>query len=517
MKRVVIIGGGISGLAAAYELQEAARAAGLAVDYTLLEQDRRLGGKIATDRSDGFVIEGGPDCFISQKPWAADLCRRLGIGGDLIGTNDDRRKTYVLVRKRLTPLPDGVMLIVPTRIMPFVTSPLISWPGKLRMGMDLIIPRRSDKSDESVAGFVRRRLGNEALEKIAEPLMGGIHVSDPEMQSLLGTFPRFRTLEEKHRSLIIGMLAGKRRSASAPSMTAREHASTGPGLNGRNGHVPQAHNPQHSAGVAAATPSSLLNSLRDGLSTLVETLAARLEGEVLIGVGATAVERDGAGYAVRTTGGRMLVADAVVLAAPAYVSAGLIADIAPELAGMLAAIRYVSTATVSLGYRAADVIGKLNGFGYVVPRTEKRQVSACTYTSIKFDHRAPGDMALVRCFIGGPGHEELVDLDDAGLRALARRELAEVVGLHAEPVISRVFRWRRANPQYDVGHLDRVAEMQALAADRPGLFITGSAYEGVGVPDCVRQGQQAARKVVEFLKTQEAASAFEAERLEVEW
>ena len=206
----VIVGGGITGMAAAYYLQEAARAAGRPLAYVLVESNTRLGGKIATEHVDGFTIEGGPDCFISQKPWAAELCRQLGLGEELIGTNDERRKTFVLNHGRLTPLPDGVLLIVPTRFMPFVTSTLISWPGKIRMGMDLLLPRRKDNADESVASFVRRRLGREALDKIAEPLMGGIHVSDPEQQSLLGTFPRFRDLEMKHRSLILGMLASRR-------------------------------------------------------------------------------------------------------------------------------------------------------------------------------------------------------------------------------------------------------------------------------------------------------------------
>ncbi|HEX9114543.1 MAG TPA: protoporphyrinogen oxidase, partial [Anaerolineae bacterium] len=449
-RHIIVIGGGISGLATAYTLQEEARKAGSPVSYTLLEKDNRLGGKIITDRADGFVIEGGPDCFISQKRDAADLCRRLGIGDDLMGTNDERRKTFVVNHRRLTPLPDGVMLIIPTRIMPFVTSPLISWPGKLRMGMDLLIPRRPDDADESIADFVRRRLGREALAKIAEPLLSGIHVSDPEMQSLLGTFPRFRALEVNHRSLILGMLAGKRRPAAG---------NHGNGTGGGNGHSPSG-------------PTSLFMSLRGGLSRLVETLQAALTGQVLTGVQATAVTRAEDGrFLVQTADGQALRGDAVVLASPAYVSGELIAGMAPELAQALAAIRYVSTATISLGYRAADVSHLLKGFGYVVPRQEHRQVSACTWTSTKFNHRAPEGMALVRCFVGGPGHEELVDLSDDELVALARREMKEIVGLDAQPVISRIFRWRRANPQYDVGHLDRMQQMRSLTATQPGLFI----------------------------------------------
>jgi protoporphyrinogen/coproporphyrinogen III oxidase len=509
-KHVVIIGGGISGMATAYALQDEAQRAGLDLTYTLIERDSRLGGKIATEQTSGFTIEGGPDCFIGQKPWAADLCRRLGIGDELIGTNDERRKTYVLNHRRLTPLPDGVLLIVPTRFMPFVTSTLISWPGKLRMGMDLFLPRRKDNADESVADFVRRRLGQEALDKIAEPLMGGIHVSDPELQSLLGTFPRFRKLEMEHRSLVLGMLAGKRkRGTGSQSATARRPgASTATSSNGHNGTAAAngvgGTSPQQKAG-----PTSLFISLRDGLGRMVETLNGALTGEILRGTGATALTRIADGrYQVQTSDGGTLTADAVVLAAPAYISGDLVQGLVPELAAMLHGIRYVSTATISLGFRASEA-GPLNGFGYVVPRREGRQVSACTWTSTKFNHRAPDDGILLRCFVGGPGKEELVDLTDEQLLALAQRELAEIMDLRAEPVVTRIYRWRRANPQYDVGHLDRVAQMQALCAAQPGLYITGSAYEGVGVPDCVHQGQQTAARVVSALAKQPVTSLAE--------
>ena len=415
-------------------------------------------------------------------------------------------------RRRLTPLPDGVMLIIPTRIMPFVTSPLISVPGKLRMGMDLVIPRRRDCADESVAAFVRRRLGNEALEKIAEPLMSGIHVSDPEMQSLLGTFPRFRAMEEKYRSLILGMLAGKRARRTVALVAPQAN---GDGTGGRPGAMPVARRGDYSMGAngrhglagqpgsatahSPSAASTLFVTLRDGLGSLVDALGKELQGEVFLGTQATALERQGNRYVVRTEHGQTFAADAVVLATPAYVSAQLATSIAPQLAGLLGCIRYVSTATISLGYRAADAEECLHGFGYVVPRQEHRQIAACTWTSTKFDHRAPSGMALVRCFAGGPGHEEQVDLPDEDLVRLARLEMAQLMGLQAEPVLTRVFRWRRSNPQYDVGHLDRVKEMHALCAAQPGLSITGSAYEGVGVPDCVHQGQFAAGHTLNYL------------------
>jgi oxygen-dependent protoporphyrinogen oxidase len=477
---VIIVGGGITGMAAAYQLQKETTAAGRPLSYTLLESSPALGGKITTDYVDGFTIEGGPDCFISQKPWAADLCRELGIGDELIGTNDERRKTFVLNHGRLTPLPDGVMLIVPTRITPFVTSTLISWPGKIRMGMDFFIPRRKDESDESVAAFVRRRLGREALDKIAEPLMGGIHVSDPEDQSLLGTFPRFRDLEMKHGSLIRGMLASRRKPSS-------------------NGHV-------HATGSAQpARPSSLFMSLRGGLAEMVHTLAAALTGEIVTHAPATEIialpNRGATGprYQVRTADGRTFAARAIILAGPAYVSGELVGGIDPALSTALNSIRYVTTGTVSLGYRLADLGRPLNGFGFVVPRAENRRISACTFSSTKFDYRAPEAGVLMRCFVGGPGKEHMVDLDDADLLAAVRDELAQIMGVRAEPVVTRIFRWRNANAQYDVGHLDRVKAMKAMAAQHPGLRFAGSAFDGVGVPDCVRQGREAARQTAKDL------------------
>jgi protoporphyrinogen/coproporphyrinogen III oxidase len=515
IRDAIIIGGGITGLAAAYYLEEEGRVNGRPLSYTLLESDHRLGGKIVTEQTGGFTIEGGPDCFISQKPWATQLCGQLGLGSELIGTNDDRRKTFVVNRGRLAPLPDGVMLIIPTRIMPFVTSTLISWPGKIRMGMDLFIPRRKNDEDESIADFVRRRLGREALDKIAEPLLSGIHVSDPERQSLLGTFPRFRNLEKQHRSLIIGMLAQKRRKTNqqhpTPSTATPGTSGTGPApisghpmtasgnsrVNGHNG----AHSP--TPPLSRPHPSSLFISLRGGLGQMVAKLGSSLGGEIVTGARVVSLERiasEGESYyGVRTADGAVYCGRTVVLATPAYVSGSLVSGLAPELSAALSAIRYVSTATVSLGYRAADVGGRLNGFGVVIPRSERRQISACTYTSTKFNHRAPVDGALVRCFVGGPGHEEMVDRSDTELLSICRQEVAALVGIAAEPVVSRIFRWYKANPQYDVGHLDRVATIRAMTGEQPGLFIGGSAFDGVGVPDCVRQGQQAAKWAAEFV------------------
>jgi oxygen-dependent protoporphyrinogen oxidase len=479
--RVAVIGGGIAGLATAYYLQEKARQAELPLQYTLIESAPALGGKISTDLRDGFVIEGGPDSFITQKPAALQLCRELGLEDQLLGTNDAQRKVYVLDGGRLRALPDGVMLVIPTRFTPFALSPLISIPGKLRMGMDLFIPARHENGDESLADFIRRRLGQEALDKIAEPLMAGIHVADPESLSLQATFPRFIQLEQKYGSLIKGMLAQKARRAE-------------PGHNGTERKL------------------SLFMTLRSGLHELVDALAARLEGELLTGTRVVGLERTeaeptagDARYRLRLADGRVLPADAVVLATPAYVSADLVEPMHSKLAEGLRGIRYVSTATVSLGFRRAEFEHPLDGFGFVVSAREKTRLMACTWTSTKFNEFAPDQHVLVRCFLGGHRNQELVDLPDESLVELARDELRWVMGVHAEPVITRVYRWPRANPQYDVGHLERADCLEALAAELPGLYLTGSAYRGVGIPDCIEQGRKTAELLVEHAGCRVAA------------
>lgn len=469
-RKIAVIGGGISGLAAVYTIQEASRASNLNATVFLIEAENRLGGKILTEQVDGYTIEGGPDCFLRQKPWAAQLAGKIGLQSDLIGTNDEQRKVYVVNKGKLVPLPDGVMLIVPTRIMPFALSPLISIPGKIRMGLDLLVPPFKGDRDESIGDFVRRRLGKEALEKIAEPLLSGIHVSDPEKQSLLATFPRFRALEKNHGSLIQGMLKERK-------LAARKKPVSGNG------------------------PTSLFLSLRGGLSQMVNQLESSLDDvHILYGQRVTRLERnEQAGFRISLSGHAPLEVDAVILAIPAHDASGLVESFAPQVAAELQKIRYVSTATISLAYRKSDIRRPFSGFGFVIPSKEKREISACTWTSIKFNHRAPEGTILLRCFVGGPGKEEMVSLSDEELIAVARRELKSLMGLDAEPVLTRIFRWEKANPQYDVEHLTLVRQIFDQCQEIPGLYLTGSAYEGVGIPDCIRQGQQTAEKALNFL------------------
>ncbi len=472
---VVIIGGGIAGLATAYVLQERARAAGIPLACTLVEAKERLGGVILTERIDGFVIEAGPDSLLTQKPWGVELCRTLGIGDHLIGTNDRLRKIYILWRGRLHPLPEGLMLIVPTRLHPLLRSRLLSWPGKIRMGLEYFLPPQASEADESLGAFVRRRLGQEALEKIAEPLLAGIYAGSIDSMSLLATFPRLRELEAKHGGLIRGMLAQRRAMRR---------------------------------GLRAESPPAptMFMAPRDGMAEIVEALSARLDRiTVLRGAAVQRVTPYGPGmeraqgYAVHLGSGRALQADAVVLATPAHATARLLEGFHRELAEALRAIPYVSSATVSLAYRRADVPHPLDGFGFLVGRREGRRIMAATWTSTKFPHRAPADHVLMRSFVGGAGHDRLVCRDDAALIQVVGEELGAILGMSTAPRLARVYRWERVNPQYLVGHVDRVDAMEKMVAPYPGLFLTGSAYRGVGVPDCIYQGAQTAERVLACL------------------
>jgi oxygen-dependent protoporphyrinogen oxidase len=471
------VGGGITGLAAAHRLKEDGARLGYRLGITLLEAAPRLGGKIITHRADGFTLDGGPDCFLTRKPWALNLCREIGLEDELIGTNEGRRRVFVLNRGRLYPLPEGVMLVVPTRFMPFALSPLLSIPGKLRMGMDLFIPRRpsSNGDDETLASFVRRRLGQEALDKIAEPLLSGIHVSDPEQLSLKSSFPRLLETERKYGSLIRGMLAAKK-------MAVRRS----------NG----------------ATRLPMFMSLRGGMQQLVDRLAGELEGVSLWTdnrvTGLERLEGSRPRYAVRTADGASLPADAILLATPSDVSARLVAPFGPQLSKALSAIRYVTTAVVSFGYRPGPAGPSLDGFGFIIPRTEKRRITACTWTSTKFDHRVPEGYRLLRCFVGGPGREALAELDDDDLISVVRRELDVIMGLRAKPDLVRIDRWPKANPQYDLNHLDRVTGLRSQAEAVGGLYLAGCSYDGVGVPDCIRQGQEAADRILSDFNSLEA-------------
>ncbi len=460
---IVVIGGGIAGLATAYRQRQLSAGSDRSPRVRVIESAARFGGKILTERSDGFVLEGGPDSLIPQKPRALELVRELGLADHLVGSNDAHRRTFVVKDGRMVPLPDGLQLLLPGLWRPFLGSPLLSWPAKLRVALERFVPPRRDGADESVADFVRRRLGRGVLAPLAEPLLGHIHVADVERMSLAATYPRLAQLEQRFGSLHRGLQA------------MRQGAGDGP----------------------------LFWTLRDGIGELVQALVKQLEPEsLLLGHRALGVRRAAAdgGYLVRLDDGRDLPADAVVLAAPAYAAGELTAELDPRLPPLFRAIPYVSTATLSLGYRRADVGHPLDGFGFFVPRREGRSLLGCTWTSSKFDHRSPRDGALLRLFLGGAGHEDLLELGDDELVATLARDLEEIMGLRAVPRLVRLYRWPRGYPQYELGHLERVRRIEE-ALPR-GLLLAGNAYRGVGLPDCIAGADRAAEGALAHLRKQ---------------
>ena len=501
--RIAVIGGGMTGLGAARVL-ETARAQDPSVDWHLYEQDPRLGGKVHTVRRDGFVVEGGPDSAIIEKPWPITTAREVGIGDRFLDCNEDIRKSFVFTRGRLHELPEGIILMVPTRMVPFALSGLISWPGKVRMGMDLLLPRGGAATpgpagaagsalDESLGDFVRRRLGKEALARIAEPIVAGIHAGDPENMSVRATFPMFLDMELEYRSLIVAML--KRRKARQKAAAAR--GGTGAPGSGQGG--------SRSSG-----PKSYFYSFRTGLQDLSDAVVASLPADRLhagTGVkamttaGSSAGEEDGAAaYALELSDGTRVVADAVVLATPAWASGDLLRPVAPLAANDLSSIEYVTTATASVAFRRDQVGHDLKGFGFVVPRAEDRPVMATTWSSSKFDGRAPDGRVLLRSFLGRAGREAAAQLDDDEMGRVVRAELREIMGISAEPEFIEIFRWPRGMPQYRVGHVDLVAHIEAAVARVPGIELAGGAYHGIGIGDCLREGAAAAERALEHVR-----------------
>lgn len=457
---LAIIGGGIAGLSAAYYAQQHN------IDYTLLEASSGWGGKIKTDviptESGDVVVEWGPDSFITQKPWALQLARELGLEDELLGTNDDKRQIYVLSNGRLKTLPDGMMLIIPTRFMPFALSPLISPLGKVRMGLESLIPAKQDNEDESLADFIRRRLGQEALDKLAEPLMSGIYNTDAETQSLLATFPRFRMIEQKYGSLTKGMLAAKKHQ---PPPTGKK--------------------------------MPMFMSFTNGMQTLVSALVDALDGDLRLNTSVQCIDYSDDGYTLQLNDGESLQAQHILLTTPSYVSARVLQSIAPTIATQLQQIEYVDTGTVSLVYRKADLAQLPDGFGVVIPRSEKRHINAITVSSTKFDSRAPDDLLLLRVFYGGARTPQTFAQDDETLLQVVQDELADILNITAEPLLSRIIRTKQATPQYTVGHGERVQIMEDALPD--GLWLAGSAFHGVGVPDCVHQSQVVVDAIAEKL------------------
>jgi oxygen-dependent protoporphyrinogen oxidase len=481
--RTAIVGGGIAGLAAAFELEKA-RAAGVQVEYTLFEARSRLGGSLASEIVDGAVLERGPDSFLTEKPAAAELCRELGLGGSLIPSNDAARKTYIVVKNRLVPLPDGLMFLVPTKLIPTATTRLFSWTTKLRMGMELLHPPRpSGEPDEAVAALVERHFGAEAVDRLADPLLSGIYGGDAAQLSARAVLPRLVEMESEYGSLTRGMLAAHRK------MLAKVAAQKNGSSNGTGSVMP------------AAGARSTFTTLRGGMQQFIDALVARLDaGSVRCSTAVSGLERVAAGWQVEAAGSAEIY-DAVILASPAWAAAALLSKVDAALSEELAAIPYSSSITVNLIYDESR-LGKLpDGFGFLVPASEKRAMLACTFVHRKFLGRTPPGKAVLRAFLGGMKNEALLAESDEALVGTVRRELTEilgknVIGLGIEPEHAQVSRWRRAMAQYAVGHQQRIERIGARVAKLPGLRLAGNAYDGIGIPDCIRLGRKAAKELV---------------------
>ena len=469
--RIAIVGGGIAGLAAAYELENA-RAAGAPVEYTLFEERPRLGGSLASEIVSGAVLERGPDSFLTEKPAAAELCRELGLGGELIPSNDAARKTYIVTRNRLVPLPDGLMFLVPTKLAPTAMTRLFSVPTKMRMALELLLPPRPNNGDESVAALVERHFGREAVDRLADPLLSGIYGGDATQLSAQTVLPRLVEMETKYGSLTRGMLAAHRKM--------RELAKTS--------------SKTQNGGAAVFT------GLRGGMQQLVDAITGRLDAaNVRTATAVSGIEKSAQGWRVAARAGSDDF-DALIMAASAWAAGELLMPVDTALGSELSGIPYSSSITVNLIYDERKIGTLPEGFGFLVPAVEGRAMLACTFAHRKFLGRTPPGKAVFRAFLGGMKRGDLLAESDEALIAIVRREMREIlgaktIGAEVEPEFAQVTRWRRAMAQYAVGHKARMARVSARLTALPGLRLAGNAYDGIGVPDCIRLGRKAAREL----------------------
>lgn len=459
MKKVVIVGGGITGLAAAYRLRKTSPE----VDITIIEPSSQLGGKVSTDRFDGFVIESGPDCFLARKPRGIGLCEELGIADQLVGRDPNHAQTFVLRHGRLHPLPAGLTGMIPTNLDALMNCSLLSDTAVSQIAQEPNLPPQPENGDESVAHFISRRLGQEAFDNLIEPLMGGIYAGRADQLSLAATFPHLRQLELKHGSLLKGL--------TAPKPTANQ--STYPPF----------------------------VSFPDGMQTLVGALAAQLDGvEILLETAVAAISVQSSVFSVQLRNTQHAIhTDAVILTTPAFVSSQLLRDFDPDLAQTLDGIPYASSALVNLVFAEADV-RELDGYGYVIPRVEGREALACTWTSRKWQNRAPQGKVLLRVYIGRYGEGDVTEYEDGRLLAIAQNEIKETLNITAQPEFHRIIRYPKAMPQYNMGHLDRIAHIRARLTEHPGLFMAGGMFNGVGIPDCILSGETAVKNAIHYLQ-----------------
>ncbi|MCC6573012.1 MAG: protoporphyrinogen oxidase [Planctomycetes bacterium] len=471
-KRVAVIGAGISGLTAALRLQQRG------ADVTLYEGSNHAGGVIRSEQRDGFLLEHGPDCFVSNKPAGLALCAELGIEPELISTNDAHRRSFILYKGKLEPLPQGFFLLAPTTIEALRGASILSLAGKIRLARELFIPPRKESGDESLASFVERRLGREALDRIAQPIVAGIYTADPARLSVQATFPQFLEMERKHGSILRAL---------------RHNAK-------QRGEESKAAGPRYGIFV----------SFKRGMQTLIDALRAKLTGvDLQLNTRVTGLHLKGERWQLDSSaergarsaespktpdpGPRTPDFDAVVLALPAHAAAKLLSPVAAELATELAAIPYANSAVVNFAFKREQIKHALDGMGFVVPAIENRNIVGCSFSSVKFAGRAPEGFALMRVFMGGALQPEIAQWDDNRVRDAALAELREVVGARGEPVFATISRHRGSMAQYEVGHLERVARIESLTGKLPGLALAGNGFTGIGIPDCIRVATDAAK------------------------
>ncbi|MBB6690600.1 protoporphyrinogen oxidase [Cohnella xylanilytica] len=490
VRRVAILGGGITGLSAAFYLKRLAKERGREIDVVVLEKSGRLGGKVNTLRKNGFVIERGPDSFLGRKLPMLRLARELGLLDELTGTNPQATKTYLAMDGRLQPMPKGLNLGIPNDLGAFARNSVVSPRGKLRALDELRLPPKEDDADETVGGFLERRLGREMVERVAEPLLAGIHAGNLYRLGLKATFPQFAEMERKHGSVIRGMIEARKTAPAAGAKAAEARSAA--------------------VGGAKIPPTAFL-TFRNGLSTLIEALEEKLreEGaEIRLGAEVAAIARTeergrgsaeaasapAAAYRLTLADGSTLEADDVLLTLPGYATAELLS---PHVDVGALRIDYVSVANVVFAYDAKGFNHKLDGSGFLVPHGEGRTITASTWTSSKWGHTAPAGKRLIRCYVGHADDQSAVELSDEEMTAAVRRDIRELMGLTAEPEFVEITRLRRSMPQYPVGHADRVAAFRAELASRlPGVYATGAPFDGVGLPDCVQMAKEAAERML---------------------
>jgi protoporphyrinogen/coproporphyrinogen III oxidase len=469
MKRIAIIGGGISGLSAAYTLEQK-RQSGTPVGYVLFESSPRLGGVIRTEQIDGCVVEAGPDSFLTEKPWATELCNKIELSDQLIGSNDSERKTYILAKGKLVEMPDGLMFMVPTKIMPTVRSPLFSLRTKIRMAAEWFHPPHQATEDETVAEMVKRHYGDEMVELLADPLLSGIYGGEASQLSVRAVLPRFADMEAKHGSLGRAMLAARKNKEKDKDKKV------------------------NAAENAPARP--LFTSLKEGMQQMIDALIASLDEKSLKkNSQVQSVIRQDNGWTV-CAGYQTDHFDAVIIATPTHTAADLLETTDGDLSRDLSEIRYSSSVTVALGYDEKVRRSIPPGFGFLVPRSAGRRMLAATLVHNKFPHRAPDNRALIRCFLGGARDEQILQSSEKEILKIVCDELRQILNLNAEPLFARTYKWKSAMAQYSVGHLERVQRIESRGQNLPGLALAGNGYNGIGIPDCVRSGTEAAGKIL---------------------